>query len=125
MSKLTTVRRALLAAVTPAVEAVLGRAEVVTGPSKADPRNRQALGPVSMVIRAYVGEPSQLTEEALDLLLDPEGGEGSLIGALFADQDLGDVVASLRVVGSAGARTWKTDSGPVLGTELTVEVDPK
>lgn len=125
MPKLTTVRRALLAAVKPAVDGVLAVAEVVTGPSKADPRDRQRLGAVSMVIRAYVGQPSQTSEEALDLLLDPEGGEGSLIGALLADEDLGDVVASLRIVGSAGARTWKTDSGPVLGTELTVEVQPK
>jgi hypothetical protein len=97
--------------------------EIVTGPQEPGKTFRSALGPLRMVIRVYVGDPKDTAvQEALDVLLDPDE-DGSVVAILFADEDLGDVIKSLQVVGSSGWRTWQAkDSPPVMGAEITVEV---
>lgn len=119
MSRITEIRSALLAALKLPKGAT---AEVLTGPQEAAKTFGGALGPARMLIRVYVGSPSdQDAQETLDALLDP-AEDCSISDLLYTDPTLGGLIKGLQILGSSGWRIYETKDGPVLGAELTVAI---
>lgn len=118
MPKLTEIRHALTKALPDDV-----KGEVIVGPTKGPRTFGRGEEAQLMIIRIYVGSPTDaVAQERLDQLLEHEDPQ-SLCEALHSDEDLGDVVESLTITGTSGWRTFQAkDSPPLLGAEWTLEV---
>jgi hypothetical protein len=117
MSNFTAIREALLAALPDDLTA-----EVITGDQKAPQTFGGKLSPPLMLVRAYVGNPSDPeAQKRLDHLLDASQDDSVADYLYRGDQTLGELVKGIQIVSATGWRTYPTKDGQVLGAEWTVQ----
>lgn len=78
---------------------------------------------LTMLVRAYLANPTDLSAvNRLESYLDPEG-ENSIKAAIESDRTLDGLVADLHVTTATGEQPYVVEGqAPVLGSEWTVEV---
>ncbi len=78
---------------------------------------------LTMLVRAYLANPTDLQAiNQIEAYLEPEGDK-SIKEAVESDPTLGGVVADLQVTGATGEQGFVAEGQPtVLGCEWTVEV---
>ncbi len=122
MSRLTSIREALRAALPDDSETFV--AEVLTGKQEPHATFKSFPGPPQMLVRVYVGDPSDPeAQKRLDHLLDAREEESVPDYIYRGDQTLGGLILGLNIVAASGWRIYPTKDGQVLGAEWVVQTN--